>query len=671
MNITKPIIRKIKDNETALAEFEKEIKINEAEDTKDIIMNFPTVYIHNWPETNKYDVYVGESNNIFARTRQHYQSRIKHETWQYRMMKTDASLYIIGHEHFNKSMTLDVENRLMHYLMSVDKVHQVHNGRGNPQKHYYPSAEFEEIFRKIWTELHESDEELFPDENIVKDSAIYKASPLHKLTDEQENAKIQILECIDLARQKHEKQIIFIDGEAGTGKTVLNSNIFYELYCQEEEKDNAEFKCCMVVNHDEQVKVYSDIAKKLGITEKYKDVVSKASTFLNRHKDPDSVDVVFVDEAHLLFTQGNQGYSGKNQLDDIVKRAKVVVIVFDENQILRMDQYWEKQMIDRYRNKAIEQRNHITLTKPEIYTDNYNSLEEWIELRKRNEEFVYPQFFVPFREWMKDIEQKSDMEIKELLRILLQPYTLGVDTVDTYEFYKEYVQDKVNKEKNLQTYELCMNQLKYNERIYRIKNKQEAWEGLTWVLPLLNINPMKALKALGMYFDAECIYMPDDRIYGISDAMDIIEEKYIKSASDKNAYIFSLTSREFEILIAILYEALGYKVNLTKATRDGGKDIIAEINENERKEKVFVECKLYKTCELKKETVRALGYTMLSEEATRAVIFTSGYATKALKEMDTRIQIFDMEEMILLLNANLGERWYADFERLKSNFVKN
>ena len=52
MNITKPIIRKIKDNETALAEFEKEIKTNEAEDTKDIIMNFPTVYIHNWPETN-------------------------------------------------------------------------------------------------------------------------------------------------------------------------------------------------------------------------------------------------------------------------------------------------------------------------------------------------------------------------------------------------------------------------------------------------------------------------------------------------------------------------------------------------------------------------------------------------------------------------------------------
>ena len=112
-------------------------------------MNFPTVYIHNWPETKKYDVYVGESNNIFARTRQHYQSKIKHETWQYRMMQKNASLYIIGHEHFNKSLTLDVENRLMHYLMSVDKVRQVHNGRGNPQKSYYPSEEFEGIFQKM------------------------------------------------------------------------------------------------------------------------------------------------------------------------------------------------------------------------------------------------------------------------------------------------------------------------------------------------------------------------------------------------------------------------------------------------------------------------------------------------------------------------------------------
>ncbi|WP_294782747.1 DUF2075 domain-containing protein [uncultured Eubacterium sp.] len=362
MTVSKPIIREIKDNEKALAELEKVILPNESEKVQKIIQNFPTVYIHNWPESGQYEVYVGETNNIFNRTREYYHNRIKDEMWQAKLLGRDASLYIIGHDHFNKSLTLDVENRLMHYLMSVDSVRQVHNGRGNPQGNYYPSDEFDDIFRKIWKELHLKNEKLFPNESVIKDSAIYKASPLHKLTKGQEEAKARVIDCIEMAMQKSEKQIIFVDGEAGTGKTVLNSSSFYELYCRQEKRGNTDFKCYMVVNHNEQVKVYTDICKKLGITEKYGQVVSKASAFLHKHTENDSVDVVFIDEAHLLFTRGNQGYSGKNQLDDIVKKAKVVVIVFDENQILRMDQYWESKMIDHYRGESIRQNNHIRLT---------------------------------------------------------------------------------------------------------------------------------------------------------------------------------------------------------------------------------------------------------------------------------------------------------------------
>ena len=359
--VSQPIIREIKDNEIALAEFENNLLPEENEKVQEVIMNFPTVYIHNWPETGKYEVYVGESNNIFNRTREHYHNRIKNEKWQHKLLGKNASLYIIGHDHFNKSLTLDIENRLMHYLMSVDSVKQVHNGRGNPQGNYYPRSEFDEIFKKIWKELHQRNEELFPSEREVKDSAIYKASPLHKLTKGQERAKDQIIDRIELAMAQSNKQIVFIDGEAGTGKTVLNSSTFYELFCRAERK-NIPFNSYMVVNHEEQVKVYKDVYRKLGIEEECGNVVSKATSFLNEHPEDDSVDVVFIDEAHLLFTQGNQGYSGKNQLDDIVKKAKVTVIVFDENQILRMDQYWESQMIDKYRSKAIEQDNHITLT---------------------------------------------------------------------------------------------------------------------------------------------------------------------------------------------------------------------------------------------------------------------------------------------------------------------
>ena len=71
-SVAKPIIRKIKDSRTALDYFETILLSTEDEKTQDIIMNFPTVYIHNWKESGDFEVYIGESNNIFKRTRQHY-----------------------------------------------------------------------------------------------------------------------------------------------------------------------------------------------------------------------------------------------------------------------------------------------------------------------------------------------------------------------------------------------------------------------------------------------------------------------------------------------------------------------------------------------------------------------------------------------------------------------
>lgn len=50
-----------------------------------------------------------------------------------------------------------------------------------------------------------------------------------------------------------------------------------------------------------------------------------------------------MDEAHLLLTQGSQGYSGKNMLHDLLRRAKVVVAVFDPKQILQSAQQWSKE----------------------------------------------------------------------------------------------------------------------------------------------------------------------------------------------------------------------------------------------------------------------------------------------------------------------------------------
>ena len=149
----KPIIFQIEDNDASLKEFEERLQTAESEKVQDLILNYPTVYIHNWQESNDYEVYIGESNNVIQRTKQHYKEANDKKKWQYQLHKNRARLFLIGHEHFNKSLTLDIENRLMHYMMSIEHVKKVHNQNENPQNKYYTVEELDVIFHNIWSKL--------------------------------------------------------------------------------------------------------------------------------------------------------------------------------------------------------------------------------------------------------------------------------------------------------------------------------------------------------------------------------------------------------------------------------------------------------------------------------------------------------------------------------------
>lgn len=367
MKIPEPIIIKIEDNIDSLKLLKKKIINSKNEKMEELILNYPTIYLHTWRNRNNYEVYVGESNNIFRRTKQHYSKMNEETEWQHNLSKKDANLYIIGHEHFNKSMTLDIENRLIHYLSSVENIKAVHNEKNNPQNHYYSMNELDVIFSKIWRKLRKDNKEIFPTEATIKDSAIFKASPLHKLTKEQQEAKDLIIEKVDKALKNNERgQLIFIEGEAGTGKTVLNSSTFYEMFCKYEEENDEETRkripsCFLLVNHDEQITVYNQIVDKLGITDKYGKTVYKPTSFINKYHTEKPVDVVFVDEAHLLLTQGKQSYQGDNQLEDILERAKVVIVMFDEDQILTTEQYLEDELLEKYKKQAKDNNNYIKL----------------------------------------------------------------------------------------------------------------------------------------------------------------------------------------------------------------------------------------------------------------------------------------------------------------------
>jgi uncharacterized protein len=380
-----PIIYKIEDNNVSLDKFEKQIRQTKNKKIQDVILDYPTVYIHNWKNADDYEVYIGESNNVVQRSKQHYAYARREENWQNSLLKNNAILYIIGHEHFNKSLTLDIENRLMLYMLSVARIKKIHNQKCNPQNKYYTENELDNIFRQVWSKLRRRDPLLFPTESSIKDSAVYKASPLHKLTPEQESAKESIIRKVfESLDNKTEKQLIFIEGEAGTGKTVLNSSTFYELFEKAEEQEISSIQCCLMVNHDEQITVYEQIAQKLGLTDRYGEVVYKPTRFINTHTVENPIDVAFIDEAHLLLTQGKQSYKGVNQLQDIIDRAKVTVVMFDENQILTTEQFWEAEMLEKYRSMAIRAGNYIEL-KNQLRIDADKETIEWIDEFTKNQ----------------------------------------------------------------------------------------------------------------------------------------------------------------------------------------------------------------------------------------------------------------------------------------------
>lgn len=138
---------------------------------------------------------------------------------------------------------------------------------------------------------------------------------------------------------------------------MLLSRLFYELFQGGEEGDLFDFQnrdAYLLVNHVQQLTVYEQIARKLTVMRRGEKRISRPTTFINHHDPRQPVDVVLVDEAHLLWTQGKQSYRGTNMLPDLLERAKVVVAVFDEQQILLTNQYLEPEDVTEIEDRATQ-----------------------------------------------------------------------------------------------------------------------------------------------------------------------------------------------------------------------------------------------------------------------------------------------------------------------------
>lgn len=123
--------------------------------------------------------------------------------------------------------------------------------------------------------------------------------------------------------------------------------------------------------------------------------------------------------------------------------------------------------------------------------------------------------------------------------------------------------------------------------------------------------------------------------------------------------LYQLSSRRFEELVAELLIRKGYNVELTPATRDGGKDIYAARKDDLGSFLYIVECKKYKpTHKVGVNVLRDLYGVLSKERATYGVAVTTSYFSKPAQDFQQELQ-FQMS----LQDFDSIKQWLCDVTR--------
>lgn len=319
----------------------------------------------NWPVVyqiyNNSEIYIGETTNLKNRMGQHL-ANIEKSTLRH------GSVKVVFDETFNKSVALDLESYLIQYFSGDGKYKVLNRNDGMCDRDYYNRAKYRETFEVIWNRLRDLK---IADKTIseINNSELFKFSPYKNLNFEQLDVVTEIVQNLDESIAENKKSLSVIDGDAGTGKTIVimylaklladlqsfdnlnddiddesNFNIFFEL-----EHINRRFKgksIALVVPQPSLCGRIRKIFDKINLGNANIRIFSPVQF----GKCDDDFDITLVDEAHLLKV-GVTGTLGKqvheidqkifgdtgihSELDWIMKKSRNVVLVFSEQQRIR------------------------------------------------------------------------------------------------------------------------------------------------------------------------------------------------------------------------------------------------------------------------------------------------------------------------------------------------
>lgn len=138
--------------------------------------------------------------------------------------------------------------------------------------------------------------------------------------------------------------------------------------------------------------------------------------------------------------------------------------------------------------------------------------------------------------------------------------------------------------------------------------------------------------------------------------MDINEEikKYLNRNPQK---LYELSPRKFEELIGSIMEDLGFSVELTKATRDGGRDIIAKIKNSVTDFLAYIECKRYSPeNKIGVGIIREVTGVHYLNKPSKSIIVTTSFFTRDAVELARK-----MENQMDLKDFNSIKEWLKKY----------
>ena len=307
---------------------------------------YPIVYI--LYDLNTSIAYVGESTNALSRMQNHLshpeKSKLKY-------------VYIISSKIFNKSATLDIESNLIKYMVADETFILLNGNAGIADHNYFQKDKYFQVFENIWENLKL---QKVVTKNIldIDNSDLFKYSPYKSLTQDQHQVIRQYLKIL----LNKNASTVFVEGSAGTGKTVLAVYLIKLLLTKFDLDDYEDLEGETLQELELVQKIQSKKELVIGlvvpmvslrktIKEVFKNVkglkanmVIGASEVLKK-----DYDVLIVDEAHRLrrrfgitnyrsHDNNNRalglGHEG-TELDWILKSSKHQLLFYDQAQSVR------------------------------------------------------------------------------------------------------------------------------------------------------------------------------------------------------------------------------------------------------------------------------------------------------------------------------------------------